>query len=182
MCHTQWFGTQTRYEGLPLALRVRAGLTAGDWPAHLPHLAVLTHQFDVGRTWEDGMPKTEYNRSLARFDAAAHDVVGGDDEHPERGRRDGLGVVGRAARRLVRGRPNTEPLDPATVAGVVLIVETFNGQRNYYAAVRDEARASAWLATLRRRFSGLDLSVEFDAGRAERFYRRYTSEFGVPEP
>ena len=63
--------------------------------------------------------------------------------------------------------------------GSVLIVETFGGKRCYYAGVRRERDAVAWLSEVRARFVEHRVSLEYDADGARGFYARYRgSEFG----
>lgn len=63
----QWLGKTSRYEGLPLALRVRPYVVTLENQRNFPQLAAITLQ--LSRVRADGMPESDYNDTLAALDA-----------------------------------------------------------------------------------------------------------------
>jgi hypothetical protein len=61
--------------------------------------------------------------------------------------------------------------------GLVVLIETFGGKRNYYAYVNVEDEFRARIASLAERFPMHQLSVECRADGAWRFYERYRKDF-----
>ena len=61
--------------------------------------------------------------------------------------------------------------------GIIMIVETFGGERNYYACVRDEQAHQRWIEDVSRRFPEHDLSDTFKSHAAATFYRKYREDF-----
>lgn len=60
--------------------------------------------------------------------------------------------------------------------GHVMLVETFQGKRYYYACVRDEDAMRNWADDLWAAHPGQDLDLEFNARKAWGFYRRYRGD------
>ena len=61
--------------------------------------------------------------------------------------------------------------------GMIMIVETFGGERSYHAGVIDEQTLQRWFAGLSKRFPEHDLSVKFRSDAALSFYRSYRRDF-----
>lgn len=61
--------------------------------------------------------------------------------------------------------------------GLIMIVETFGGERNYYACVRDMDAHRNWLSELTRDHLEHELVGDFRSDDASGFYRRYRSDF-----
>jgi hypothetical protein len=61
--------------------------------------------------------------------------------------------------------------------GLVMIVETFGGTRNYYACVRGEDVLGTWLTTVLAGHVGHELTGRFVADRAWKVYRSYRRDF-----
>jgi len=64
----EWLGSTQRYEGLPLALRVRPLADSPEHRARWPHFAAVTHV--LAQVRGDGLPEPAYNETLDAFDAA----------------------------------------------------------------------------------------------------------------
>ena len=90
-----WLTAMTRYEGFPLALRVRPKADTSSNRATLTSLGAVAHQ--LAQVRDDGLPQDEYNSALEDFDLALQAAIAGEG------------------------------------AGLVVLVETFAGRRNYYA-------------------------------------------------
>jgi hypothetical protein len=71
-----WLTGMTRYEGYPLALRVRPSADSAANRAAFPHLGVVTHQ--LANVRDNGLPETEYNASLEDFDVALQFAIKGE--------------------------------------------------------------------------------------------------------
>jgi hypothetical protein len=175
-----WFGKQTRHEGLPLALRVRPVSVASHWLMYLPHLAKLTHEFNPAQTRPDGMPLPKYNDSLSAFDAAAHDIVEGCRRPPTPRHADAHGIPKQAKPPRTPELSADHPNDPLTAPGLMLVVETLCGKRIYYAATRERQHANRWLTDLQREFPRLPLTAESYHDQAAAWYKRYAADFGLP--
>lgn len=187
-----WAGTRTQHEGFPLAIRARVGwippeeraaANRGDTPAGpfgLDHLAVLTHTFDPQHVKPNGFPKPRYNKRLSGFDAAAHDLLLSDPSRPDP--RASTAPKWGAARYLAQKRKanRNKWADLASMPGLLVLVETFGGRRNYYAAVREPTHAETWAASVRDRFPTLDLTVECSPDHAARWFLRYAADFTIP--
>jgi hypothetical protein len=61
-----WLTAMTRYEGFPLAPRVRPNADTSYNRATLTNLGVVTHQ--LAQVQDNGLPESEYNKSLEDFD------------------------------------------------------------------------------------------------------------------
>jgi hypothetical protein len=72
-----WLTGMTRYEGYPLALRVRPSVDSAANRAAFPYLGVITHQ--LAHVRDNGLPETEYNRSLEDFDVALQSAMKGEE-------------------------------------------------------------------------------------------------------
>ena len=129
----------TRYEGFPLALRVRPNADTSANRAALASLGVVTHQLSQLR--DNGLPESEYNSSLEDFDLALQAAMEGEG------------------------------------AGLVVLVETFAGKRNYYAYVNDCATFHNRVDALRLEFQQHELLIECRGDAAWKFYGRYRKDF-----
>ena len=67
-----WQTTTVVYEGNPLALRVRPVIDSIITDS-FPHLGIVDHK--LAKVQSDGLPESEYNRSLTEFDAAVHSSI-----------------------------------------------------------------------------------------------------------
>ena len=134
-----WLTGMTRYEGFPLALRVRPDADGATNRAAFSQLGVVTHQ--LARVGDNGLPEAEYNESLEDFDLSLQAAMEGD------------------------------------AAGVVVLIETFAGKRNYYAYVNNCATFRSRIGALRQQFQQQQLSIECRADSAWRFYERYRNDF-----
>ena len=67
----EWLVATVKYEGYPLALRVRPHADTVEHRSRLPFVAAVTHHLALTRA--DGMPEPDYNDSLAVLD---HAVIG----------------------------------------------------------------------------------------------------------
>jgi len=61
--------------------------------------------------------------------------------------------------------------------GLVLIIETFGGNRTYYACVADVDVQARWLNSLSAKFPEHELTASSKRDGAWRFYRRYREDF-----
>ena len=68
----RWLGKTARYEGSPLALRVRPYVLTLKNQRKFPQLVAITLKLAKVRT--DGMPEPDYNDTLADFDAELIDL------------------------------------------------------------------------------------------------------------
>ena len=134
-----WLTAMTRYEGFPLALRVRPNADTAANRAALTNLGVVTHQ--LARVRDNGLPESEYNDSLEDFDLALQAAMEGDG------------------------------------AGLVVLVETFAGKRNYYAYASDCEAFHGRVEPLRQEFQQHELLVECRTDTGWRFYDRYRKDF-----
>lgn len=62
----EWLTTQTEYEGTPLLLRIPNYKNIWEYQSKYPQLISITHIFDFVK--ENGLPTSEYNKSLFDFD------------------------------------------------------------------------------------------------------------------
>lgn len=129
----------TRYEGFPLALRVRPNADTSANRAALMSLGVVTHQLPQVR--DNGLPESEYNNSLEDFDLALQAAMEGEG------------------------------------AGLVVLIETFAGKRNYYGYVNDCESLRTRVDSLRQEFPQHGLTVKCRADSGWRFYERYRNDF-----
>ena len=60
----------------------------------------------------------------------------------------------------------------------MMIVETFDGRRTYYACFEAEQEYEKWVAQLRASYPQHALEEQFDHERAWSFYSAYRSDFG----
>lgn len=68
----RWLGKTARYEGLPLALRVRPYVLTPENQRSFPQLVAITLNLEKVRP--DGMPESDYNDTLADLDAELIDL------------------------------------------------------------------------------------------------------------
>jgi hypothetical protein len=134
-----WLTTMAEYEGMPLALRVRPAVDTAENRRAFPHLAVVTHE--LAEVKSNGLPASEYNRSLLQFDMALLGAICGNE------------------------------------AGIVFLVETFSGERNYYGAIADPAALPARVEQLRTCYPQHALTSSVRAGAAWKFYDDYRKQF-----
>jgi hypothetical protein len=65
-----WLSTEKTYEGFPLMLRRPTNLDTHKLRPDFPLLASVTHLFS--EQWPNGLPKPDYNGSLAEMD---HEII-----------------------------------------------------------------------------------------------------------
>ena len=70
--------------------------------------------------------------------------------------------------------PNKPPKD---VEGIVFLVETFSGKRNYYACVADTSSLEGRIEPLRASYPQHTISVAAHEGKAWKFYNGYRQDF-----
>ena len=68
----RWLGKTARYEGWPLALRVRPYVLTLENQRKFPQLVVIT--LKLAKVRADGMPEPDYNDTLADLDAELIDL------------------------------------------------------------------------------------------------------------
>ncbi len=61
--------------------------------------------------------------------------------------------------------------------GLIMIVETFGGKRNYYACLSDMDAHRAWISGLKAAYLQHELEGDFRSHRAQSFYRQYRNDF-----
>ena len=66
-------------------------------------------------------------------------------------------------------------------AGFMMIVETFGGERNYYACLSNEDAHRSWLNQLKAAHPKHELDGDFRSNRALDFYQTYRNQISWPE-
>ena len=68
-----WMQTELEYEGFPLYLRYPAGLNYDELKITYPQFITITHILSEVKS--NGLPKSEYNKSLFGFDGQLVDIL-----------------------------------------------------------------------------------------------------------
>ena len=131
----EWLTTQTEYEGTPLLLRIPNYKNIWEYQSKYPQLISITHIFDFVK--ENGLPTSEYNKSLFDFD---NEVVN-----------------------IFQGKNN----------GIIFLVETFGGARNYWFFGEDSEVISTLFNDLKNKYSEKKLELDYQDHSDWRFLEDY---------
>ncbi len=139
MNNDSWLGATVNYEGSPMALRVRPNIDTAHNRGCFPQLVEVTHK--LAQVRPDGLPSSDYNESLAEFDAQI-----------------------------------IEALEEQAL-GITVVIETYNGQRSYYAYVVSVAHAKRAFDTVSSSFPQHTLAFHPGVDAEWGLYTEYRERF-----